>query len=154
MTYFSQVSFHIGSTEGLVIFMARKTASADKLAHTTNEDYLTHATLLIGSAYALRLPRLAAERERRLESQQTLQQVRTKIKSLSAMKRNIQSFVEKESVRSTQKQKNNVNDLGNEVTEYPHDPVCCSFVFSLTKQTEKKIKSCYTKFFGVQTPPS
>jgi hypothetical protein len=87
------VPFKVGTSEGLVVYMARENANVQKLTESVNEDYLTHATLLIGSAYALRGPRLAAEHARRSERRATWRRVRAKITAIRSMNQTLESYI-------------------------------------------------------------
>jgi hypothetical protein len=87
------VPFKVGTSEGLVVYMAREQANVQKLTDSVNEDYLTHATLLIGSAYALRGPRLAAEHARRSERRATWRRVRAKITAIRSMNQTLESYI-------------------------------------------------------------
>jgi hypothetical protein len=149
------VPFHIGSTEGLVIYMARKSADFTKLVSITNEEHLTYSTLLIGSAYALRRPRLEAERERRLENDQAMHRVKMKMKTLHAMHQDLQTFVSKESERKhLQQASTGSEDRGGDPTHNNEaDQVCCSCCHRTLNQWNRKVTSSYRKFFGAQTAP-
>jgi hypothetical protein len=137
--------------------MARKTVDVIKLVSTTNEEYLTHSTLLIGSAYALRGPRLAAERQRRLENYQTMQRVKMKMKTLNATHQNLQTFVSQESERKHLQQafagcedRGDVdNNMSTQHDEF--DLVCLSCFHRTLDQLHRKLTSSYRKFFGAQT---
>jgi hypothetical protein len=138
--------------------MARKTADLKKLVGTVNEEYLTHSALLIGSAYALRGPRIAAERERRLESQQTMHRVKTKLKAINAMNRKVQSFVAEESIRQHKQKASNENEEMDDhgLEEADGDqcfPICASWFNKNLERLQNKLWSCYRKFFGSQTAP-
>jgi hypothetical protein len=93
------IPFAIGSLEGLVVYMARTTANIQKLLEPMNTDYLTHATLLIGSAYALRVPRLKVEKARREYTHNTMQRVKRKLRVLRILNKPLDRFVHEESER-------------------------------------------------------
>ena len=87
------VPFKVGTNEGLVIYMARERANIKKLCDPVNEDYLAHATLLIGSAYSLRGPRFAAVSERRTEMADCMKRVTNKISAIRNMNKTLKEFV-------------------------------------------------------------
>lgn len=95
------IPFSVGTSKGLVVYMARATVNLQKLIDPINVDYLTHATLVIGSAYALRIPRLKVEQARRKERYNTLQRVRQKLRVLRILNMSLESFVREESHRPT-----------------------------------------------------
>jgi hypothetical protein len=145
------VPFQIGAIEGIVVYMARKTVDVQKLVASTNEEYLTYSSLLIGSAFALRKPRLAAEKERHLESDEMMRRLKTKMKALKAMNKSVRSLVREESM---QKKTNVVpSDDSNLDEEESLGDVCCIVFQKGVKFLERKAQSCFKKFFGSKTPP-
>ena len=79
------VSFHNNGQKGVVIFAARNGVDFDKLRGATNEAYLRSAADLIGSAWALRGPKRAAERERKRELDAALPRARIKLVFLTGL---------------------------------------------------------------------
>lgn len=73
------VPFHVGGSEGLVVYMARESADITKLKDEINETYLSRAALLIGSAISLQKPRYDTVQARREELQETIRRVKTKV---------------------------------------------------------------------------
>jgi hypothetical protein len=154
MGYAAGVPFHIGATEGIVVYMARKTTDKKKLTDPINEDYLTHSSLLIGSAYALRQPRLALQRQRRIESQEVKQRVVAKIRAIRALDRNMKSFVEDEAARKKRQRSGSVEDIdgGNDMELQPCNTICSIFKQSMVS-VEKKVNTAYRKFWGANVRP-
>jgi len=79
------VPFKLGGSEGIVVYMARQTIDQKRLKNPSNESYLSHATLLIGAAYSLRLPRRAAVEARKEELHQTVMRVKAKLRAVMKM---------------------------------------------------------------------
>jgi HPP family len=146
------VPFHIGTTDGVVMYMARETVDVEKLLDKTNDEYIAHSSLVIGSAYALRMPRLAAEKERRSEGKETIRRVRNKLHTIRALNRNVETFIEDEAAKDTDEK------ARHEFNEVPHgwalgeNAVCylldAGLLFFITKVT-----STYKKSMGVQVQP-
>ena len=149
------VPFHIGASEGIVIYMARKTADVVKLVTSTNEEYLTHSSLMIGSAFALRQPRSAAEKERHQESDQTMRRLKQKMQALNAMNRRVVSIVQEESLRKKMQAATSESETAKEDEARPGswNPKCSSLVRKSAKFLRRKVRSCCHKFWGSQTPP-
>ena len=82
-----------------MVYLARGATNVEKLMDRTNEDYLTHSSLVIGSAYALRIPRLAVEKERRIESNESFRKVRQKLHTICTSNRNLEKVVENEAMK-------------------------------------------------------
>jgi hypothetical protein len=135
--------------------MARKTADVTKLVSATNEEYLTHSTLLIGSAYALRRPRLAVERERRLDNNHTMHRIKMKMTTLHSINQNhVPGEAECNHLQQASEGSNDVGDVDNKSTlQNEMDLVCCSCWFRTLDHLRRKVTSCYRKFFGAQTAP-
>eukprot|EP00934_Nitzschia_sp_Nitz4_P003986 Nitzschia sp. Nitz4//scaffold25_size161228//12173//13597//NITZ4_002411-RA/size161228-augustus-gene-0.78-mRNA-1//1//CDS//3329544529//3976//frame0 len=85
--------FHVGSSDGLVLYFARETADLTKLEDQTNLDYLSHATQLIGTAYAMRVPRITMENARRTERAAVLTRIRRKLAVIRSLNQDIESFI-------------------------------------------------------------
>ena len=73
------VPFHIQGKKGIVIYMTRETNDLTRIQSTTNEEYLRSASDLIGSAWALREPRLAAIKERKAQRDMATRRARQKL---------------------------------------------------------------------------
>jgi hypothetical protein len=138
----------VGTTEGIVVYMARKTVDIEKLVQPTNEEYLAYSSILIGSAYAMQKPRLAAARERHLESFLTMKRVKKKMQTLNAMKRNVESFIEEE---SNQKK---VNEMSLNVDGFDDQTNKNDSIFEQAIDlVYRKAKSSYKKSFGAAVAP-
>jgi HPP family len=76
------VPFQIKGDEGVVVYYARDKVDFEKLNDNTNTDYLIQAADFIGSAWALRLPRMAAQNRRQEENAHNFRRVRRALVSL------------------------------------------------------------------------
>ena len=128
--------------------MARKTVDIEKLVQPTNEEYLAYSSILIGSAYAMQKPRLAAQRERQLESYLTMKRVKKKIQALNGMKRHVGSFIEAESI---QKQ---IDEMSYNVDDFDDYTNKNNSIFRQgIDLVYRKAKSSYKKSFGASVAP-
>ena len=71
--------FRVNNEQGIVVFMARRGVDFARLRHPTNETYIKNAANTIGTAYALREPRLQAIDARRTEMRDAIVRVRLKL---------------------------------------------------------------------------
>jgi hypothetical protein len=142
------VPFKVGENQGIVVYMARESASVRKLTDSVNENYLTHSTLLIGSAYSLRVPRLAAENARRAEKHDTLKRVRNKIRALKAMNMTLDELVHEESQRPNKTEQQ--EGMGADTVLVQGNT--CEEGY---KYVVEKVRCSVLKFFGanVKAPP-
>lgn len=76
------VAFQIKGQEGVVVYYARDRVDFEKLNDKTNTDYLIQAADFIGSAWALRLPRMAAQNRRQEENAHNFRRVRRALVSV------------------------------------------------------------------------
>ena len=79
------VPFSMGGKQGLVVYMARENITFNKLSSCVNEEYLIHATLLIGSAISLRDYRHEQVHVRKNELDETCIRVRNKLLALTRL---------------------------------------------------------------------
>jgi hypothetical protein len=140
------VPFKVGENQGIVVYMARESASVRKLTDSINENYLTHSTLLIGSAYSLGAPRLAAENARRTENHDTLKRVMNKIRALKAMNITLDVLVHEESQRPNKTEQQ--EGIGTDTVQGN----ACEDGFNYVVG---KVRISVRKFFGanVKAPP-
>ena len=142
------VPFRIGPTEGLVVYMARESADEQKLTNSVNEEYLTHATLMIGSAYSLRLPRRAVVKARKAECSDGWKRLKRGLQTFLATKMTLQEFVEKQSQRPS-----DVSKLGSlPENTGGGDNVCSSFIHSVIGKTRLTTRKCLGA--NVKAPPT
>jgi hypothetical protein len=144
------IPFKVGAKEGLVVYMARENANVRKLTDPVNAEYLTHATLMIGSAYSLRVPRQAVVKARKSERDDAWRRVKTKLKVIRAMDKSLEDLVHEQSQQPSSKQQILGLRLGDAVA---HRRMICTD--SLNKVVEK-IRMTARKCFGanVKAPPT
>lgn len=147
--------FHIGNTDGVVVYMARGTVNVEKLMGRTNEEYLAHVSLVIGSAYALRMPRLAVEKERRSEAKATWRKVKRKLHTIRALNRNIETFIEDEVPKDIDEKTKQAADKSDDDLSHGERRLYDTLAAGLTFIT-MKLTSTYKKSMGVQiqAPPA
>jgi hypothetical protein len=143
------VPFKVGAKEGVVVYMARENANVRKLTDPVNEEYLTHATLMIGSAYSLSVPRQAVVKARQSERDDAWRRVKTKLKVIRALGIPLKDLVHEQSQQSS-KQQSFALRLGDAVA---HRRMICTD--SLNKVVEK-IRMTARKCLGanVKAPPT
>jgi hypothetical protein len=102
------VPFNMGGTQGIVVYMARQSASLHKLTSAINEEYLQRATMVIGSAYSLRTSRLAVEREKIEDMKDCWGRVRSKVTAINSMSKTLADVVKEECEKPSGVESNNV----------------------------------------------
>ena len=90
------VAFNVGESSGLVMYLARDTCDPRRLQSETNEEYMIHASLVIGAAYALRGPRLDVQKERENERKRASDKLRAKVKMVIQLNKNLDEVVKEE----------------------------------------------------------
>jgi hypothetical protein len=147
------VPFKVGAIRGLVIYMARNEANVRKLTDSKNEDYLTHATLLIGSAYALRVPRKVVENERKKESKDVMRRVRHKIHAVKAMNKTLDELVHEHEHEHAQRPGSSMmGDISDMIIDAAKENPCKDGF----NYVAEKVHVTVRKFFGasVKAPPA
>ncbi|KAL3943625.1 MAG: hypothetical protein SGBAC_002293 [Bacillariaceae sp.] len=142
------VPFNIGGTQGIVIYMARESANLSDLCNTVNEAYLQQATIVIGSAYSLRQPRLAVVNKKKSEMSACWRRVRQRLCAIKAMGKTLKEVIQEESqkVEDIRHKPQTIGDFINDV-----DGTCNT----ITTYLSGKLRLEATKFFGadVKAPP-
>ncbi|CAJ1961153.1 unnamed protein product [Cylindrotheca closterium] len=142
------VTFNVGGTRGIVVYMARDTASLKDLTDSTNEEYLQRATSVIGSAYSLRRARIEVVKKRRKDINKCWRRVRIKLLAIRFMGLSLAKVVEREEQKAAlQKGKSqSMKDVMKELD---------GTVNKVAGYFKAKIKQEAKKFMGanVKAPP-
>lgn len=141
------VPFNMGGTRGIVVFMARETASLTRLTSTVNEDYLQRATMVIGSAYSLRKSRLAIEKVKGKAMKDCWGRLRSKVAAINRMNKTLADVVKEECEKpSPVKGENAISELAK------HDGGGChkivGYFIEKVRLEARKIKGA-----NVKAPP-
>ena len=141
------VPFDMGGHSGIVVFMARANVDISRLSDPVNEDYLIHATLVIGAAYSMRGPRQAAVQARKLELKETIRRVKNKIRAAMLLGKKLDEVIQDGELPSTQPNTSSAPLSNTAMTS--------NIGMDTTKWLITKLQLSWRKFFGanVQAPP-
>ena len=141
------VPFHVrGGIKGIVVYMARETASIEKLRSSENEEYMFMTSQLIGSILALREPREISMQARTDEKQAIFEKVKKEVKTLKHSKSSIDETLPELDLEQ---------GINGDQQSINKDESCMDNCQSMCNVMSSFLRSWWTKMHGgnVQPPP-